>query len=98
MPDLSGAMKSLADNIGKYILKKYVEPHMESAVRFYKAEVVTSASGGKIGVQKPFDTTVQSLPYVTSAAGLAVGDQCTVLVFGSPVNSVIIGDGSLSNL
>lgn len=98
MGDLTGAMKALADNIGKYVLEKYVRPYTKSAVRYYRAEVVTAASGGKIGVKKPFDSTVLNLPYVSSAAGLAVGDQCVVLVFGSPVNSYIIGNGSLSNL
>ena len=98
MPDFTEAMKTIADNIGKYVLENYVKPYNKSAVRFYRAEVVTAASGGKIGVKRPFDTTTLNLPYVTSAAGLAVGDQCVVLVFGSPVNSYVIGDGSLSNL
>ena len=98
MGDLTGAMKALADNIGKYVLEKHVRPAMKSAVRYYRAEVVSTASGGKIGVKRPFDSTILSLPYVSSAAGLSVGDQCVVLVFGSTVNSVIIGNGSLSNL
>ena len=96
--NLTGAMKTIADNIGKYILENYVKPYTKSTVRFYRAEVATAASGGKIGVKRPFDTTVQNLPYVTSAAGLAVGDQCVVFMLGSPVNSFVIGDGKLSNL
>ena len=98
MPDLTGAMKEIADNIGGYVLETYVKPYEKNAVRFYRAEVAAAASGGKIGVKRPFDATVLYLPYVTSAAGLAVGDQCVVLVFGSPVNACIVGDGSLSNL
>lgn len=98
MGDLTGAMKALADNIGRYVLEKFVKPCVKNTVQFYRAEVTSAASGGKIGVKKPFDTTVQYLPYVTSAAGLSVGDQCVVLVFGSKVNQFIVGDGSLSNL
>ena len=98
MPGMTDAMQKLADNIGEYVLKKFVKPYVKNTVQFYRAQVVSAASGGTIGVQKPFDTTVLNLPYVSSASGLAVGDQCTVLVFGSPVNSFIIGDGKLSNL
>lgn len=90
--------RAFADKIGKYIVKKFVEPKLANAVTYYKAEVTAAASGGKITIQKPFDATAYALPYVGSAAGLSVGDTCTVFCLGSPSNGVIIGDGGLTNL
>lgn len=90
--------KAFADKLGKYIYEKFVAPKLANTVTYYKAEVVAAASGGKITIQKPFDTTAYALPYVGSAAGLSVGDACTVFCLGSPSNGVIIGDGGLTNL
>lgn len=90
-------IQTLANEVGKYIMKNLVEPRLSKTVSFYRAFVTAAASNGKITVQKPFDTSV-ALPYVTSAAGLNVGDQCTVLVLGDYSNSIIIGDGKLTNL
>lgn len=97
---MSGAtgMKSLADNIGKYIMDKFVAPRLANMVCFYKAEVVAGISGGKITIRKPFDTATYALPCVGSASGLAQGDVCTVFCLGSASNAIIIGDGRLSNL
>ena len=87
-------MREFADNIGKYIVEKHVKPLLEKYVGFFKAEVKAAPSGGVISVQKPFDNTVFNLPYTADAAGLAVGDQCTVFVLGSMTNAVVVGDGS----
>lgn len=94
----TGSMKAFADNIGRYIYDKFVAPKMANKVSYFRAEVTATASGGKITVQRPFDTTSYALPYVGSAAGLAVGDQCIVMVLGSASNAIILGDGRLSNL
>lgn len=90
-------METLARNIGAYVMRKYVEPSMKDVVRFYAAVVTAPASGGKITVQKPFDTARQ-LPYVSSVADLAVGDRCVVLVLGSESNAYVFGKGGLVNL
>ncbi len=87
-------MKNLADNLGKYIVEKYVKPMLGSYVSYFKAEVTAAPNGGTISVQKPFDATVFQLPYTAEAAGLTVGDQCTVIVLGSMTNAVVVGDGS----
>lgn len=94
----ANGMKQFADNVGKYIYDKFVAPKMANKVSYYRAEVTATASGGKITIRKPFDSTSYALPYVSSAAGLAVGDQCIVIVLGSASNAIILGDGRLSNL
>lgn len=91
-------MKAFADNVGKYIYEKFVAPKMAQKIGYFRAEVTSAASGGKITVQRPFDTTSYALPYVGSAASLAVGDQCIVMVLGTMSNAIILGDGRLSNL
>lgn len=87
----------LADSIGKYIMEKYVKPYLSNNVTFYRAAVTAAANDGVITVQRPFDDPV-ALPYVGSAAGLAVGQQCVVMVFGDASNAVVLGNGTLSNL
>lgn len=92
--DNQNKMREIADGLGPYIVEKHVKPLLENSVRFFKAEVTAAPSGGVISVQKPFDTTILQLPYTAAAAGLAVGDQCTVFVLGSMTNAVVVGDGS----
>ena len=90
-------MKSVADNIGKYVYLKHVEPKLANVVRFYIATVVEGASNGKITVERPMESSQIKLPYVPSAANLDQGDKCVVLTFGSMSNGIIVGDGTLSN-
>lgn len=89
--------ESLADRVGKYVIEKYVKPREALSVRYFRASVTAPAAGGKITVRRPFDTPM-AIPYVSSAAGLAAGDQCVVLVLGSMSNCIVLGDGFLSNL
>ena len=89
--------RTFADRIGQYVMEKFVKPNAAQYVSYYRATVTQAASSGKITVQKPFDNPV-ALPYVGSAAGLTVGSQCVVLVFGSESNACVLGDGTLSNL
>ena len=97
---MSGAeeMKRFADRIGRYVTERFVKPKLANTVSYYKAEVVAAASGGKITVRKPFDATSFALPYVGSAAGLAVGDTCIVFCLGSASNGIVMGNGGLTNL
>lgn len=96
--ELTREMMELADNIGRYVAEKFLQPKMQNSVSFFMGQVCSAPSGGMMDVQKPFDTTIYSLPFVPSAAGLSVGDKCTVLVFGSMTNAIILGDGALNNL
>ena len=81
-------MQVLADNLWTYF-----EPKIKSLL-----SSGVSYSGGTITVQRPFDQTQLSLPYVSSAEGLEVGSQVTVLVLGSQSNAIVLGNGTLSNL
>lgn len=91
------SMQVLADQMADYMWNKHYGQKMSGVVRFYRAEVKEAANNGKIGIARPYETTTTYLPYVTSASGLAVGEQCVVLVFGSDSNAFIVGDGKLTN-
>lgn len=95
---LSSEMRSLAEEIGKHVMREYVEPRLARSVSFYRAQVVAGASDGRITVRQPFDETAVALPYVSSAAGLVAGSQCTVLELGGASNAIVVGDGLLTNL
>lgn len=97
MPSEINALRALAENLWVYLRAK-IRADQKDLVRYYRAQVVAPASGGKIQIQRPFDPAVIALPYVSSAASLAAGAQCTVLVLGSASNAIILGDGALSNL
>ena len=90
-------MQVLADNLWSYFEPK-IKSLLSSGVSYYRAQVTQAASGGTITVQRPFDQTQLALPYVSSAEGLEVGRQVTVLVLGSQSNAIVLGNGTLSNL
>lgn len=96
--ELTQEMKRLADNLGRYIMERFVKPKMERSVSFFAAQVVDGYYNGKIKVQKPFDETVMTLPCFPSAYGLKTGDACLVAVLGSMSNAWVIGDGGFGNL
>lgn len=91
------AIKTMADQMADYMWQKHFAPRLNNVVRYYRAEVTEAASNGKIGIKQPYETGTTYLPYVTSASGLTVGEQCTVLVFGGQSNAMVIGDGTLTN-
>lgn len=97
MPDLNEAMLEMAKNLWNNYFQQKVTEMMAMSLRFYRARVITAPSNGKIVVQQPFDVE-QTLPYVSSAASLTAGQECIVLVLGSTINSIVIGDGMLTNL
>lgn len=88
----------IAQRVGNFVMRKFVRPSLRNYVSFYRGRVYSPALNGRMGVVRPFDDTVLYLPYVGSAEGLAVGQQCVVLVFGGASNAVVLGDGTLSNL
>lgn len=96
--ELAREMKELADNIGRYVMEKFVKPRLRSSVSYFIGSVTVAPSGGVVGVQRPFDSATYVLPCVSSASGLSVGDNCTVFVLGSMSNAVVVGDGRMSNL
>lgn len=83
-------MRVFADALWEYILEKHLKNYLSDSVCFYQATVTTKPSGGKIGVQRPFDAPV-TLPCAANANSLVVGDSCTVLVFGDYSNQLVIG-------
>ena len=88
----------LANNLWEQFFKNRVKEMLVNNVSYFKAEVKSTASGGKIGVQRPFDNTELHLPYAQSVSGVQVGDQVLVLVFGDMSNSFIIAKADLSTL
>ena len=84
-------MKAFADAIWEYILEKHMINYLSDCVYFYQATVTTKASGGVIGIQRPFDSPI-TLPCAANATTLNVGDSCTVLVFGDYNNQLVIGN------
>ena len=95
------AVRELADGLWRYFKPK-VEEMLGSYISFYRAQVAAAPSGGKVTVKRPFDDTALSLPYVGSMERAAAGTQVVVAVFGkqrgNTMNSVVIGDGQLTNL
>lgn len=94
-------MKTLADQLWNYFQPK-LERYVGSCVRFYRAEVTANPGSNSLTVRRPFDTVTQTLPCVASIANAAVGSQVVVLVLGRQngniSNSVVIGNGKLTNL
>lgn len=86
-------MQVFADAIWGYILEKHLKPYLSDSVCYYQATVTTAPSGGEIGVQRPFDNPI-TIPCSASASSLAVGDPCTVLVFGDYSNQMAIGNAA----
>lgn len=89
-----------AKKMGEYIMESYVLPWLRThgVVQCYRATVVSVDSvAGTMTVQRPFDNAI-TIPYCPGAAGLTAGDQCTVLVLGDAINSIVISDGKLSTL
>lgn len=93
-------MRTFAENLWRYYIADKVKEMMLSPYpmwKSYRAEVISVNNDNTMTVQAPFDAQI-SLPYVGSAANLTQGDQCIVLVIGDAINSIIIGDSTLSNL
>lgn len=94
-------VRALADALWRYFKPK-VDEMLGSCIRYYRAETTAAPSDGKITVQRPFDDTVLSLPYVGSMSGTTAGKQVVVAVFGkqnsNTMNSIVLGDGLLTNL
>ena len=85
--------EEMAAAIYAYVKKRIRKEELGDVVRFFCAQVVTPAQNGKITVQRPFDSAI-SIPYTASAAGLAAGESCLVLVFGNMSNAVAAGSSA----
>lgn len=89
-------VRALADAIWEYILNKHLKDYLSGNISFYRAVVTTAASGGVMGVTRPYDSEI-FLPYSWGADSLAVGSECIVFVFGDESNARVVGDGTLSS-
>lgn len=94
---MANEMLEIAKSLAKFTQKTQTEPNGISNLGFFIG-TVASKSSTRIGVKRPFDTTVLSLPYVSSASVLVKGDSCFVLVPGALSNAIVLGYANLSNL
>ena len=91
-------MRMFADSLWNNFFKPEVNEMLRGYISFYRAQVVTAASGGTVKVQKPFENSTLTLPYVPSAETLlTAGSQAMVLVLGEQSNAIVVGPPSLSN-
>lgn len=91
-------MRLFADSLWNNYFKQKVSDMLKGYISFYRAQVVTAASGGTVKVKKPFETSTLTLPYVPSAESLlTAGSQAMVLVLGEQSNAIVVGPPSLSN-
>lgn len=91
-------MRVFAEALWNNFFRPKVSEMLRGYVSFYRAQVVSAASGGTVKVQKPFETSTLTLPYVPSAeALLTAGSQAMVLVLGEQSNAIVVGPPSLSN-
>lgn len=81
--DLAVFAQRLWDNF----FSRRVREMQKNGLRCYRATVTTAASGGTMGVKRPFDETESFLPYVSTMADAPVGAQVVVLVFGEGKNA-----------
>lgn len=96
MQNDAAAMLEMAENLWNNFFETKVRDMLASCLTYYRAKVVTAPSNGLITVQEPFDDAHQVL-CAAAASNLQVGDECIVLMFGGPINSIVIGNGTLSN-
>lgn len=93
------ALVTLAQRLWNNFFRHRVRETQTDMLRFYRAEVTAAATGGKITVRRPFDTTETALSYVGSMAAAQKGAQVVVLVFGEKKNAanqkiIMYADGS----
>lgn len=97
-PNSTQEMRAFAEALWNNFFKPKVNEMLKGYISFYRAQVVTAASGGTVEVQKPFETSTLTLPYVPSAETLlTAGSQAMVLVLGEQSNAIVVGPPSLSN-
>ena len=93
-------LTSIAEYVWRYISPK-IEERLAHNVQWYRAKVTKAAKDDRISIQRPFDETEQSIPYLASMASANAGDEVTVFVFGGTSggnnnNSVIVNNGSFN--
>lgn len=87
MSDTVKTLETAAKRLWNYFFAPRVRETQKSMLRYYRARVTTAASGGVMGVKRPFDDTEQFFPYVSSMAGAPVGAQVVIVVFGEGRNA-----------
>ena len=93
-------LTSIAEYVWRYISPK-IEERLAHNVQWYRAKVTKAAKDDRISIQRPFDETEQSIPYLAPMASANAGDEVTVFVFGGTSggnnnNSVIVNNGSFN--
>mgnify|MGYP007090218319 FL=1 len=87
MSDTVKTLETAAKRLWDYFFAPKVRETQKTMLRYYRARVTTAASGGVMGVKRPFDDTEQFLPYVSSMAGAPLGAQVIVVMFGEGRNA-----------
>lgn len=82
MNETGQQMTKFAQRLWNDFFSRRVRETQKTMLRYYQARVTTAASGGTMGVKRPFDETESFLPYVSTMADASVGAQVVVLVFG----------------
>lgn len=95
MGNNSEAMLGMAENLWNGFFRTKVKEMLGSYLSYYRAKVIEAPANGTIKVQEPFDHA-HVIACAASASGLQAGDECIVLMFGGPQNSIVIGNGTLS--
>lgn len=93
-------LTSVAEYVWRYISPK-IEERLSHNVQWYRAKVTQAAQDDRISIQRPFDSTEQSLPFLASMEFANAGDEVTVFTFGGASggnnsNSVIVNNGSFN--
>lgn len=87
MNETGQQMTKFARDLWDNLFAPKVRETQKSMLRYYRARVTTAASGGVMGVKRPFDDTEQFFPYVSSMAAAPVGAQVVIVVFGEGRNA-----------
>lgn len=82
-------MKALADGLFAYFepkIKNMVKPYL----KLWRAQVVSAATDGKIGVQFPFEDETVTIPYAQWASGADIGDSVWVAAPYTDLSNAVV--------
>lgn len=97
--NINDETRAFAEQLWTNYYEAKVREMLKPYMGMRRATVKSTASGGTMGVQLPFENTTLNLPYVPSVAGAAVGDQVWVATpYSDMSNAIVIGTATLSNL
>jgi hypothetical protein len=89
----------IAENIWNYIQPK-INKMMSNNILFFRAQVISNPGDGTLNIQRPFDSTILTLPCLDNMKDAAANSQVLVMVFGSLSgnNAIVVSDGKFSSI